>query len=340
MTARRTPATYALGAAVIVALAATAVAFLLFENEGPPARGELVAYSCKEPQNPWYAICTVRADGTGRRQLTSGLATTDPAWSPDGRKIAFTRREDVGEYTTFSEDDVFVMDADGSDVRQLTEEQENVHAGQPAWSPDGREIVFTRGASVPSGIIVRPGEIHVMNADGSDVRRLTRGSLDGGPVWSPDGREVAFSRSKNFDDPSREIWVVAAAGGEPRQLTRTADFLDASPAWSPDGTLIAFMRLRVESQYDGAAAIWIMNRDGTGLREVLRHELFSFVTWQVAWSPDGRTIAFETSPNRTCTAISLLDVASGAVRPLTTCTRPGESALSPAWQPDTTTEAP
>jgi Tol biopolymer transport system component len=327
---------------VIVVLAAAAIGTLVFSRHTvQPANGDLIAYSCKEPKNPWYAICTIRSDGTENRRLTSHLPTSDPAWSPDGRKIAFTRREDVGDYTTLSEDDVFVTDSGGGGERQLTKEVEGQHNGQPSWSADGRAIVFTRGASVPSALTVRPGDIHVMNADGSDVRRLTQGAFDGGGVWSPDGNEIAFSRmSKDPDDPSREIWVVAATGGEPRQLTRTANSFDASPAWSPDGTRIAFTRLRAQSEFDGSAVVWIMNRDGTGLREVVRHKLFSIFTWGLAWSPDGETIAFETSPSRLCTAISLVDVASGEVRPLTKCTRPRESALSPAWQPDTTVAAP
>jgi len=77
-----------------------------------------------------------------------------------------------------------------------------------------------------------------------------------------------------------------------------------------------------------------MNRDGTGLELVLRHQHFARAPLGLAWSPDGRTIAFETSPTIECTAISLVEVESGAVRPLTSCTRPRESAVSPAWQPD------
>jgi Tol biopolymer transport system component len=332
---RRLVTACAVAVALVVALVSVG-GFLLRGDSSSPARGDLIAYSCKEQNNPWWAICVIRKDGTENRLLTSRLPTSDPAWSPDGRKIVFTRREDVGEYTTLSEDDVFVMDSDGGGERQLTKEVEGQHAGQPSWSPDGRAIVFTRGDSVPSEVTVRPGDIHVMNADGSDVRRLTRGAFDGGGVWSPDGREIAFSRQNDVDDPSRDIWVVAAVGGAPRQLTRTADSYDASPAWSPDGTRIAFTRLRAASEFDGSAAVWIMNRDGTGLREVVRHQLFSIITWGLAWSPDGKTIAFETSPSRLCTAISLVEVASGEVRPLTKCTQARESTLSPTWQPDTT----
>lgn len=124
--------------------------FLLTRDSSSPARGELIAYSCKEPKNRWWAICTIRSDGTENRRLTSHLPTSDPAWSPDGRKIAFTRREDVGDYTALSEDDVFVMDSDGGEERQLTKEVEGRHAGQPSWSPDGRAIVFTRLRGSPT----------------------------------------------------------------------------------------------------------------------------------------------------------------------------------------------
>jgi TolB protein len=328
-------------AVVFVAVAVIAVgalaAAVLTRDDLPAVTGDLIAYSCKEKGNPWFAICVIRADGTESRRLTTGLPATDPAWSPDGRKIAFTRREDVGGgYTTFSEDDVLLMNSDSGGSRQLTEELDNQHAGQPAWSPDGREIVFMRGAPVPTALPARPGELFIMDVEDPDARPLTRGSRDLHPAWSPDGREIAFTRA--VEPLFAGIWAVGVAGGQPRRLTGLPGHVDESAAWSPDGTRIAFTRTRPESELDGAASVYIMGRDGTNLRELVRHRYFSCCTYGLAWSPDGRTIAFETSPSRLCTAVSLVDVASGRIRPLTSCTSPRESALSPAWQPDTRAE--
>ena len=72
----------------------------------------------------------MKVDGSEQRRVTDRLTTTNPAWSPDGSQIAFTRNEDVGEFTTFTDDDVFVMDADGGNVRQLTREKDGSSSSQ------------------------------------------------------------------------------------------------------------------------------------------------------------------------------------------------------------------
>ena len=326
-------------ACTAIALMASALgAFAFLHDPGQPARCDLIAYSCKEPNNIWYAICVIRTDGTESRRLTKGVAATDPAWSPNGSKIAFTRREEVGDYTTYSEDDVFVMNSKGGGQRQLTADVEGEHAGQPEWSPDGQEIVFMRGEAIPATLPARPGELFLMKPDGTDVRPLTRGARDLHPAWSPDGSEIAFTRA--VEPPFAGVWVVDAAGGEPRKLTSPPNQVDESVAWSPDSARIVFTRTRPNSETDGVASVWVMNRDGTNVHELVRNRYFACCTYGLAWSPDGKTIAFETSPSRLCTAISLVDVVSRKIRPLTRCTRPRESALSPSWQPDTTLEPP
>jgi TolB protein len=319
--------------AVVLVVAVTLL--LLTRNELPPVRGDVIAYSCKERGNIWYAICSMRSDGSEKRRLTSRLTTSEPAWSPDGRRIAFTRNEDVGEYSTFTDDDVFVMDADGSDPRQLTKERDGQMAGQPTWSPDGREIAFVRGESVATTVPSRFGDLMLMSAGGTAVRRLVRRPVSD-PAWSPDGREIVYSLGGSLasQNASMDLYVVDVAGGAPRRLTRTpGGVFETAAAWSPDGSRIVFARWTNLTQYDGKATIHVIGRDGTGERLVLAHRHFAPGPSKLAWSPDGRTIAFETSPSRECTVIALVGVDGGPVRPLTSCTKPSEIALAPVWQP-------
>jgi TolB protein len=326
------------GVASIAAAALALVVVLLATDGGQaPGRGDVIAHGCKEPNNAWYAVCEVGVDGTGNRRLTKRLPTTDPAWSPDGRRIAFTRNEDVGESTTFTFDDVFVMDADGSHVRQVTADEEDLWSGQPTWSPDGRELAYVRGEAIASTVQSKYGELYRIGLDGDGMRRLTAGEPDTDPDWSPDGEELVFVRGVNlssFEDSNDDLHILEVATGRTRALTRTPPGVyEAAPAWSPDGSRIAFTRSARGSQFDGTASIHVIGRDGSGERLVLDHRLYADTAYSLAWSPDGTSIAFETSSKLGCTSISVVHVTTGSVRALTTCSRPRESTVSPAWQP-------
>jgi Tol biopolymer transport system component len=186
----------------------------------------------------------------------------------------------------------------------------------------------------------RFGDLFVMSAEGKDVRRLVRGPLRD-PSWSPDGREIVFTRGQNLASQNRafmDLYVVGVAGDAPRRLTNTPEDFETAPAWSPDGSRIAFARWTNLTQFDGRATIHVMNRDTTGERLLLEHRHFASGPASLAWSPDGRTIAFETSPSRDCTAVVLVGAGGGAVRRLTSCRGYFRVALAPAWQPAEDTE--
>jgi Tol biopolymer transport system component len=328
------------GVAGIAAAALALAVVLLVADRGPsPGEGDVIAFSCREPNNLWFAVCASKVDGSQRRRLTSRLPTSEPDWSPDGRRIAFTRNEDVGESTTFTDDDVFVMTADGDDQRQLTPEQVGSMSLQPTWSADGRELAFVRGESVASAVPSRFGDLYVISVEDGDARRVARGPLND-PDWSPDGHEVIYTRGSDLATigASMDLFVLDLTSGDERRLTATPDVFESAAAWSPDGERIAFARWTNRTQYDGKAALHVMERDGTGERLLLAHTHFASGPAKLAWSPDGTTIAFETSSVIGCTSISLLVVATGAVRPVTACAKPIESTLAPAWQPDATRE--
>ena len=147
-----------------------------------------------------------------------------PAWSPDGRKLAFVSQRDGNS-------EIYVMNADGSGQRRLTwSEGDDTH---PSWSPDGRQLVFD---SNRDGI----WNLYVMEAGGGAERRLThRGaSADSSrdyarhPSWSPDGRRIAFDSDR---DGNEEVYVVDADGSRPTRVTNHPGS-DNHASWTPDGT--------------------------------------------------------------------------------------------------------
>ena len=119
---------------------------------------------------------------------------SSPAWSPDGRRIAFESERD-------GNDEIYVMNADGSGVARLT--VNDAIDGSPAWSPDGQRIAF-------DSLRDDNFEVYLMNADGSGVTRLTNNDArDWHPVWSPDGRRIAFESNR---DGNAEIYLMNPDG--------------------------------------------------------------------------------------------------------------------------------
>jgi TolB protein len=186
-----------------------------------------------------------------------------------------------------SEDDLFVMNPDGSGVRRLTRSGDEEDAF-PAWSPNGKEVAFLRGKNFDLyGEPPDRADVYVVKASGGPPTRLTGGLSTVNFSWSPDGRRIAYAaRSINGPSLSR-IYVMNADGSGKRALT--PDTLGAdTPAWSPDGRRIAFLvaSLTVDGVDDD---VYVMNADGTDRTKVTRRMLAD----SVAWAPDARRIAFK-----------------------------------------------
>jgi dipeptidyl aminopeptidase/acylaminoacyl peptidase len=215
-------------------------------------------------------IWTVRPDGRGRAVTRTPVHEDMPRWSADGTKIAFTRQIAAG----ISNFHLFVMNADGSEQRQLTHDQGPNYL--PTWSPDGSKIAFVSGGVA----------IHVMNADGSGRTRLTGGHA---PAWSPQGDLIAFERADRPVGGTTKVFLMRPDGREQRRLTKhPIEWHDErAPAWSPDGTKIAFVSQRQPPVTN--TEIYVVNV-ATG--EPSRRITHNFVPDDnPVWSPDGRRLA-------------------------------------------------
>ena len=273
--------------------------------------GRRIAFVTVCCRSPVIEVNVMNADGGGQRKLSryGGFETGlwPPVWSPDGRRIAFVRGRGAHKYGNAERDsDIYLANADGSGRRRLTQSPQR--DGDPVWSPDGRRLAFVRVRYGVGDRLLGFGDIYLVNADGSGLRRLVRAisplvRMPGGPTWgfsanpawSPDGRRIAFVSNR---DGSDDIFVVNADGSGLRNLTRSRGN-DHDPVWSPDGRVIAFQGHRARpSEQERAVCrghcdreeIYTVNADGSGLRRLTRN-------WggdgAPAWSPDGRKILYQ-----------------------------------------------
>jgi Tol biopolymer transport system component len=220
--------------------------------------GSRIAYRHQTGEDATTDIDVIEADGSGARNLTDNLSIADwgPAWSPNLKEIAWN--SDGGTPGMFRG---FLMHPDGSHVRPLGVD---VWVEYQAWSPDGSKLAFM--SQTPEG--TDDYEIYVVNADGTNLRRLTHSQgPDGWPAWSPDGRRILFSSVRDdctySDDadctttrdigPYHTLYLMNADGS---QQTRVSDAFAQIADWSPDGRFIVF---------GSQAGLSIMRSDGSDL---------------------------------------------------------------------------
>jgi TolB protein len=231
-------------------------------------------------------IWVVNETGVGARDLGGATGASDswPSWSPTGDRLAFSRFSSL----PYSHEDVWVMNADGTNPVQLTGTPGGAPTGvyeAPAWSPDGTRIAYSTANT-----------IGVMNADGANYHDITWPGGDRRfryPAWSPDSTKLAFENilpdAGDGYGSMTNVAVINADGSGMHDLISFFEdgVVDSEPAWSPDGTEILFA-----SNRSGTRNVWIMNSDGSGKANVTNSR---FDDQGPTWSPDGSSMAFSSS---------------------------------------------
>jgi TolB protein len=292
-----------------IATLAAAVAVAPASASFPGQNGRIFFSSVRKDGAP--EIFSMLPDGTAVTRLTrSQPLASEPAWSPDGKRIAFLADPRIAG------PELWVMKRDATGLVRLARD-----AKDPAWSPDGRRLAF-----------VCPARDHdtlcVIRSNGNGRRRITRpqaGREDSSPTWSPDGKEIAFARE---DSPTarEDIFALNLRTGKVRPLTRTPRVQETSPSWSLRGW-IAY-----DEQRGHAFTISVVKPDGSRRHSVTRGT-------DPSWSPDGKRIVFTDSLDFSSdcgieTALFVIDGNGTDRHRLAFDAGECSSPMNAAWSPD------
>ena len=271
--------------------------------------------------SPHAFLYTVSAAGGAPRPLLRPAeaarlqSVSDPAWSPDGRQVAFA----AGCVSCVTR--LYVVSGYGQHLREVPTGPGRVAA--PGWSPDGHAIVFAREQSEDQRIYavsLRTGRVRLINGEPEGLD-----NTDSTPAWSPDGRRIAFAREIHHE--RQNLWAVPATGGSPRLLLRASQFGQLHPRWSPDGRKIVFMQTVPPNFTWDLRILKVQTKQVTDLTSDPHNE------FDPAWSPDGKSIVFagDTASRAGFRSLYVIRADGSGLRRLTASS--GDDSM-PSWSPD------
>jgi Tol biopolymer transport system component len=222
----------------------------------PSPDGKQVAFVSERDGND--EIYTIDLESKVQLNLTKNKASDfSPTWSPDGKHIAFISDRDailLDANQGLLTNNIYIMDADGSNTRKLTNGNKTNGYSGLAWSPDGKKLAFSLSLFSPYVGFFSNG-INLMSLSDTSLTRLTfdQSTDQSRPKWSPDGNHIVYLVSAS---KLSNIYVMNADGTDQVALSKDPSILDIDPSWSPDGKQIVF-----SSRRDGAYHIYTMNAD-------------------------------------------------------------------------------
>ncbi len=353
---------------------------LAIKNVGAPQfspDGNRIAYTISEwdrkENRRTTHIWVVSADGGPSTKLTNGeKGESAPQWSPDGSRIAFLADRDKGNQ-------VWIIPVDGGEAEKLTSEENNAQSFR--WSPDGKQIAFVT-RDVPKDKAEREkkkkdkfdtivvdtdfsySHLWTINVETKEKKRLTEGNFSASnPQWSPNGASIAFVMSRSgvqestftdiSEDRNTDIYIVAASGGSPRQIT-TNPAADTNPQWSPDGKWIAYTSNTDQRSWAAKTDVMLIPPEGGAPRNLTK-DFFESAGFGLAWSPDGNTLYFSSGVGTYTHIFSVptdgdkaggkvaqitrgdrnyggFDIAGYAIKLVTPPFNPNEPAYTPNWK--------